>query len=168
MRARLIPGALMIFCAFACSRQSMSSGAPSPNAPDSLNGVVTIVGSDPLTWLSLQPAEGGMAIRLEGAAAEPLRMVSAAFVSVMGRRTSGSFVVSGFIVRRVDGQAVNDGVVTQRGNVLSLVLIEGGSIDLVQPSTGFFQLIRARIWMTVRQDGIAPSFGVISPAPTGR
>lgn len=159
--------ALLVAVALACARSpAPTTGRPgSPSmvaATDTLHGVVTIVGSDPGTWLSLRHGNSGLSIRLAGVAAEPLRSVGGASVSVMGRPTLTSFEVFRFTVRQVNGESVSDGVVTQHRNGLALALADGSSLDLAGSGGTLLQLVGSRIWITKRFPGIARTYGVIS------
>ena len=160
------PFVMLLVATAACayspgSSRGATAGASSQTA-DSLRGKVTIVGSDPGTWLSLQPENGGASLRLEGAAGEPLRSVGGSMVTVTGHRNGAVFEVASFIVREVDGQPANDGVVTRQGTSLALMLTGGGRFELSSPVEHLYRIEGLRIWMIVPRPGSAPSYGVIT------
>ena len=125
---------------------------------DTLRGIVTVVGSDPGTWLVLRPA-GARGVSLTGA--EALRSVSGAEVWVRGRAIDQHFEVDRFLVRAVSGRPVNDGVVTRSGAGVVVELTEGGRVEIPDAPPQLASLAGSRVWITTPVPGSAVSFGVI-------
>lgn len=162
-RALAAAGIVLAACAPAACAPAASTtrdGGVQPMAGDTLRGTVAIVGSDPATFLTLRPADGGPSINLSGEAAEPLRSVDGADVRVAGSAAPDGFVVQRFIVRRVNGEDVHDGVVVTAGGGLA-VRTETGLIDVPDAGPGLRRLLGARIWITSPLPGRAPSYGEI-------
>ena len=155
MIPRSVPLALLLA---ACGRPGVEHGADSRAAADSVAGIVTEIGADPATQLSLASAAGGAPRLLVGDSAQPMRSVSGAEVVVLGAPGAEGFRVTGFTVRSVSGMAVDDGVVTRGAGGLELVMRGGARRPLpaqLEPYAG------QRVWVTRPESGRAPSFGVI-------
>lgn len=131
----------------------------STQSADTLRGIVTIVGSDPGTWLVLQPSSGPM-VSLSGA--ESLRSVSGADVWVSGRALDQLFEVERFTVRTVNDRGVHDGVVTRSGAGVVIQLTDGGRLAVPDAPPQLAALVGSRVWVTTPVAGAAVSFGVIA------
>lgn len=150
--------------ALACSR--VREGVPaqalqSAAAADSAVGRIAEVGSDPSTWMVLQPSGGGTALRLSGTSVGALRAVAGADVRLLGTRNSAEFRVDGFEVRRVNGQSVDDGVIDVSTEGVTIRLQSGRSRGVPNAPEALRRLTGARVWISRPVDGVAPSFGVI-------
>jgi hypothetical protein len=160
----------LITATTACCRNRLASasaeplGVSSTSATDTLRGTVTIVGSDPGTWLTVKVSGLDRSVTLTGSAAEPLRSVSGADVWMAGTRAGDRFHVSRFIVRRVNDLMVSDGVIRSHGARLVLELTGGGQSELPNPSRELFSLVGSRVWIAGGAAGQAPSYGVIGKA----
>jgi hypothetical protein len=153
---------LLSIAALACVPSAPPADAPGNSAAaDTLRGTVRIVGSDPGTWITLQPA-AQRAVSLGGRAAEPLRSVSGADVWVRGRAVEWYFEVTEFAVRAVDGQQTWDGVLRRNGQTLALELSEGGTAELRDPPQALYQYVGSRIWITRPVAGRGAAYGVIA------
>jgi hypothetical protein len=104
--------------AIACSRPSgtpptplvLDKVEPAPTTSE-ITGKVLEVGSDPTTWLALQPNGGTAQVRLTGSKSTPLRAIPGAIVWITGYQGTGGFTVVRFEVRKVGEQDVDDGIV---------------------------------------------------------
>ncbi len=147
-----------------CGRNHREQPAPAVAATstavvsDSLVGIVIEVGSDPTTWLSLTPADGGRARRLTGDSSHALRSVSGAVVWVGGERRDREFLVHAFEVRSVNGEPVDDGIVRLAGTGFEIVMRSGER--RVVPSY-LERSVGSRVWISRSIIGRAPSYGVI-------
>ena len=57
--------AALVACAPAQSNSGTGSTATSGATVDTLTGVVTEVGADPATWMSIRPTSGGVSLRID-------------------------------------------------------------------------------------------------------
>lgn len=138
---------------------STSVAAPTP---DTAFGRVAEVGSDPMTWMSLQPAGGGTSLRLSGAGATALRTVSGTQVWVKGVRESNGFRVDVFEVRIVNDQPVDDGIVVVTPAAVAIRMRSGTQRDVPNAPPALREMPGARIWVSRPVPGVAPSYGVIT------
>lgn len=153
--------AALVVAVAGCSRNHEEQGAsstPAVVASDTLVGILSEVGSDPTTWLSLRPASGASARRLSGDSSRALRSVLGAEVWINGEQRDGEFIVHAFEVRSVNGMPVDDGLIRLAGTALEIVMRSGqrrGVPSSLERSVG------SRVWITRPEAGRAPSFGVI-------
>lgn len=157
----LIVSVLAVGCARRVESGSGTTSAVPQAALDSVSGRALVVGADPATMVALQPASGSM-VTLGGA--EPLRNVAGADVTAYGRRGSGTFEVEWFVVRRVNGRAVDDGVVTLTADKVRLRMRDGTERDVPYAPPSLRALAGARVWVTRPEAGVSPSYGVIQAA----
>ena len=152
----------VLVLAASCS-PSRQSAAQRENAtsPDSVVGKVVEVGSDPTTWLVVQPQAGGKSMRLTGALITVLRTVGGAVVWLSGEQDADEFRVDRFAVRMVNDQPVDDGIVVVSGENVSLRLATGESRIVPNAPSAMRAMPGARVWLTRPVPGTAPSFGVI-------
>ncbi|MEK7403286.1 MAG: hypothetical protein AABZ80_13095, partial [Gemmatimonadota bacterium] len=114
MRAALVVLASLTLASCARTRaEQQSAGGAASAAPQAVEatGRVVEVGSDPTTWLALEPIGGGAQTRLGGPGAAALRAVNGAIVWVSGSRAGDEISVAVFEVRRIGDQDVDDGIV---------------------------------------------------------
>jgi hypothetical protein len=153
---------VLLATVMACVPPAPQADSPSNSVTgDTLRGVVRVVGSDPGTWVTLQPA-GQRAVSLSGESAEALRSVSGADVWVRGRPMEWYFEVTQFSVRAIDGRATWDGVLRRNGQALALELSEGGTVQLDDPPQALQQYVGSRIWLTRPLPGRGAAYGVIA------
>lgn len=160
MRRPCIAGCVLLLAACAQNQRpphGASSGAAM--ARDTIVGIVTEIGADPATWLTITPATGTFEGRLTGDSAAALRSVTGAQVWLLGRRQNEDFVVQSFVVRAVNGAPVDDGtVVRSAGGALELRLASGERRSL---PADLERVLGSRVWVSREVPGRAPSFGVI-------
>ena len=160
-------GALLalVVVAIACARPRSDQAAVESVAiaSDSIVGQVTEVGSDPGTWLSLQPQGGGASRRLTGERASRLRAVLGADVWIRGASESGAFRVDDLEVRRVNDQEVDDGIVIVTADRVEIRTRSGMQRSVPNAPPALRQLAGARVWISRPVAGVAPSYGVIEP-----
>lgn len=138
----------------------------STSAKDTLLGTVSEVGSVPATWISLRPSDGSRSVTLLGPVAAPLSGLTGAEVWVEGVRSPEGFEVSRFVVRGVNGQPVDDGIVEKKGSEWGVQLASGGWRAVSYPSPQFTALVGQRVWVSRPPPDRAASFGVISRTAT--
>lgn len=140
---------------------TQSGTAPVVAQGDTLIARVAVVGSDPATFVTLRPATGGRAMSVEGNAAQLLRSVSGADVWIRGSvAPEGRVRVDDFLVRRVNGAPVHDGIVVVTETSVG-VRRDGFTRLIPNAPPGLRALAGKRVWVTHAQDGVAPSYGVV-------
>jgi hypothetical protein len=147
----------------ACAQASSKSngGMSTAATADTVIGVVSEVGADPMTWMAVQPASGGASMRLSGAGAATLRAVTGAQVWLSGARQTDGFRVDTFEVRMANGKPVDDGVVGVDGNRISLRMRSGAQRDIPDAPAELRNLAGARIWVSRPVSNQVPSYGLI-------
>lgn len=128
-------------------------------APDTVRGVVSEVGSQPMTSVVVQPAAGG-AVTIRGSLAREIARAAGAEVWVAGTRDARVLEAAAYAVRRVDGEAAVDGVLARDGDRLVLVT-PAGRHPIARPLQAFRGMIGARVWLVGPLDGTITSYGVL-------
>jgi len=193
---RLMSGAMVAACAVAtlaaCQPRGASGGgiASGGIAGDTLRGLVTIVGNEPVTTVMIavrgavgdagtgsgqqsNGALGGTSYALTGASLPLLRNVVGLEIMVEGRRTSeraaeGSpagvpvFDVRRFVVRAANGVSAIDGTVISRGGAFSLRMADSSEVLMPALPASLKRVVGARVWVAGRVDAPAESYGVIA------
>jgi hypothetical protein len=154
--------AALVACAPAQSNSGTGSTATSGATVDTLTGVVTEVGADPATWMSIRPASGEQSLRIVGPFAPIMRSVSGTEVWVSGRRQVDGFSVDAFEVRRANGVAVDDGMVVVDGGKAYLRASSGSRREITDPPRELLGMNGARVWITRAVPGQTPTYGVIA------
>lgn len=145
--------------AAACGRSGATPDSAIAAAPDTVRGIVSEVGSRPMTSVVVQPARGG-AITITGALAREVARAAGAEVWVWGRRSGQGLDAVAYAVRTVDGEPVLDGVLTRDGDRIVLVTPEGRH-PIARPLQAFRGMIGARVWLVGPADGTIASYGVL-------
>jgi len=109
-------------------------------------------------------------VPLTGAGTEGLASVENAEVEVRGQFNADSFVVTDFLVRRVGGSDVMDGVLIALygqeigGDSLgyALSLTRGSIVPLMDPPAELIAHMGARVWIVESDEGRASAFGIIT------
>jgi hypothetical protein len=130
-------------------------------AADTIVGVVSEVGADPSTWMSVQPTGGGRPLRLSGDSAAVLRGVTGAEVWLSGATVSDGFRVDAFEIRKANGQVVDDGVVSVEQDKVSIRMRSGTQREVPYAPPALKALVGARIWVTRPVTNQAPTYGLI-------
>jgi hypothetical protein len=115
--------------------------------------------------------DDGEDVILDGTGSANLTNVENADVEVRGQWSGDTFAVADFLVRRVDGAEVIDGVVTAlhlqdeiEGDVIgyALSLTRGSLVPLMDPPAELIAHVGERVWIAETADGQASAFGIIS------
>ncbi|MBA3672794.1 MAG: hypothetical protein H0W68_12345 [Gemmatimonadaceae bacterium] len=144
--------------------------------PDTARGVVLRVGSDPGSRLVLRPAGGGADVALAGDALGRLLAAERLEVMVRGRTLSTqtgaapmsasvTFDADEFIVRAVDGTAVEDGVLTARGSDVMLRRSDGTMVAVPHLPSSLRGAVGARVWLAGPLDRAPAAYGTLVTAP---
>jgi hypothetical protein len=156
----------------------MSTPAEQAAAPDTLRGLVAVVGAEPGSWVVLRPATGGPEITLQGDPVRELRRLSGVEVQVEGQAGAGggavagppgasagrSFTVQRFAVLAVDGIPAVDGVLEIEDDVAYLILTGGDRIRIAHLPAALRDQSGARVWLAGPLEGEIQAFGVIREA----
>ena len=155
----LVSVAAVIACAPAQSNSGAGSSASA--VVDTLVGVVTEVGADPMTWMSLRPSGGGQSLRLTGDGANALRAVGRTEVWVSGVRQMDEFRVDAFEVRRANDVPVDDGTVSVDQGKVWLTNRAGVRREIPNAPQELRSMGGARIWVTRPVANETPTYGLI-------
>jgi hypothetical protein len=139
-----------------------------PNAEEQLMGRVTVTGSEPMTFVTLQ-VEGAPAVRLVGDLERELRRLSGAMLSVEGRAVDAgpparAIEVVNYEVVEIDGQRPFVGTLEVDGESHRLTGEEALRLEGVPAQLA--GRVGARIWVVgPREDDLVrvQSYGVIRP-----
>ena len=146
----------------ACASTQNGKNTSTSSAPaDTLVGLVTEVGSDPGTWMSLRPAGGGQSVRLTGDSVATLRAVSRTEIWVSGARQLDEFRVDAFEVRKANDVAVDDGRVSVEQGKVYLTTRSGAKREVPNAPPQLLSMAGARIWVTRPVANQTPTVGVI-------
>lgn len=127
-------GAFAIVATWSCRSVGSAHRGPAGIERDTVRGVLSVIGAEPLTAIVLAPSGGGAALAIEGPPALALRGLSRLEVMVAGRATSrksaaspASYVFDAdtFVVRAAGGVAAHDGVVVKDAGAFYL----GGGVS---------------------------------------
>jgi hypothetical protein len=180
-RTRLIPvlAAAWLALGAACSDTLAPTdhGLPSGVYPPA-TALISIVGFVHATTNLRGPVtlstDDGQEILLVGTSLSSVARIDSAQVEVRGAWVAdGTFAVSDFVVRSVEGVAAMDGVLVARyeltGSDLDatmaigydLQLTRGGTIALTDPPADLIAHLGERVWVTGDSDAPPKAFGVI-------
>jgi hypothetical protein len=175
MRTTRIAPTLIAACLVAstsCSDAAAptSSGGPATTAAlTTLNGVVHL--SPTKANGILLTLSDGEDVILDGSGSASLANVENAEVEVSGHFSDDAFLVADFLVRRVDGADVMDGILTalrvqddMEGDIIgyALSLTRGSLVPLTDPPADLIAHVGQRVWVAETADGLASAFGIIS------
>jgi hypothetical protein len=177
-RALRVALCMALVASSAChARSASATGAASSAsaAADSVRGLLTLVGNDPLSILLLTPSTGASRepVALGGAAStDALRQVVGLEIVVFGTRTGARsvaatprgapvFDVQRFLVRAADGVAATDGVVVSTETGFALRLFDGREVAVAALPTSLRRMIGARVWVSGVLTAAPQAYGVI-------
>lgn len=146
---------------------------PPTAGPDTVRGIVSVVGSEPRTTVALTTA-GGQSIVVRGEAAVDLRSIPHIEVTLFGAfdgtvadgslpREAPVFVAHTFAVRAVDGTAAVDGVLVRIESGFALQHTNGLLSALRVVPEALHQYVGARIFWVGSLDAAPAAYGVITP-----
>lgn len=150
------------------------SGIPRAGG-DTLRGIVSITGSEPMTSVVVTPRQGD-AVIVQGAPAIALRNADGLEVRLDGKRTGARAIGAGpgpspvfearaFIVRALDGQPAMDGTLERAVSGFALRTADGRLTAIAALPDGLREHVGARVYL-VGPLGAAPSaYGVLAPRP---
>lgn len=126
---------------------------------DSVRGIVSAVGSFPMTSVVVRPASGD-AITITGPLAGEIARAAGAEVWVSGDRAARSIAARSYAVRTVDGEPAVDGILERDGDGLVLVT-RSGRRPIARPLQALRGMIGARVWLVGPLDGTITSYGIL-------
>jgi hypothetical protein len=142
-----------------CHRRSLASRAGAQTPPDSVEGVVRVVGVEAASNTVLATDDGQPALVLSGTPL--LSRVAGLRVAVLGKQDDRRFTVSRFAVIAANGVRAVDGRLTADGNGLVLVTPAGARYTVIGASSGLRADVGHRVWIAGILDGQVVSYGVI-------
>ena len=128
--------------------------------PDTARGLIAVVGSQPMTRVTLRESDG-RTITVSGAHAGALSRLAGIDVWVGGRRSGTELVATDFVVRAVEEIPAIDGRLAERRGALVLIRRDGGSIALRSAPAALRAHLGRRVWVTRSAAGEVLSFGLI-------
>jgi len=144
-------------------------GSPTPQSPSFVTVSGTIhLGYTDMGEVMLKTADGND-LTLIGTEAANLVSLDGADVDVRGLWVADALSVSDFLVRRVGGIEVLDGIVTmlvddETGDVgYGISLTRGSYVPLIDPPDELIAHVGQRVWVTDPADGQPFAFGIIGP-----
>ena len=149
----------------ASSRSIPSSPTPPPSSFVTLSGIIHL-GFTEISEFTLQTADGNT-LSLVGTETANLAGLDGAEVDVRGTWDGDAFAVNDFLVRRVGGTEVLDGIVTMQvddetGDVhYGISLTRGSYVPLIDPPDELIAHLGQRVWVTDQTDGQPLAFGII-------
>lgn len=167
MRTALIGLGTLLVASCVRGGRPAADTAPAVSATQAVEviGRVVEVGSDPATWLVLEPFGGGAQTRLGGPGASLLRAVNGAVVWVSGPRMANELRVDVFEVRRIGDQDVDDGMIVATPSGVELRMRSGATRAVPNATPALRDIAGARVWISRPVPGVTPSYGVIAPKP---
>lgn len=131
---------------------------------DTVRGIVEVVGTAPMTRVTVRSIDGAT-VTLNGMAASDLGRIAGTDVVVRGVRTSPvEFVAADFNVRRVDGVEAIDGMLVGAADGLMLQLRDGTRRRVGAAPAGLRALVGTRVWIAGSLER-PTSFGRITRGP---
>lgn len=153
---------LFVASAMSCHQRARTSSAAI--APDSLLGVVSIIGTSFEQQLVLRSGNTTTYLSAVTADSAALSRLGGVEILVVGKWASKMFRVERFSAVSVNGSPVADGVLQNEGGRLVLETAHG-RIPLGNPPTALRGMVAARIWIAGPFDTGPNSYGLIAPPP---
>lgn len=170
MRVQIIVGLVI---ATACGGRTSQNAAPSQSdaeaeamAGDTLEGVVSVVGADPMAEVVIRSDSRTTAVT--GALQDEIGRVSGARVRIWGPAAAGRVAAAsaidatGYEILEVAGEKPYVGLLQSRG--AELWLLGERELHILDPPTELRQLVGAKAWVTGTADGSilrVRSYGVL-------
>lgn len=148
---------------------SSSPGSPISQSPSfvTISGTIRLGHTD-MGGVLLETPDGNELI-LVGTETDNLLSLDGAEVDVRGLWDAGALVVSDFLVRRVGGMEVLDGILTmvvddETGDVgYGISLTRGSYVPLIDLPNELIAHLGKRVWVSDPADGQPLHFGIIGP-----
>lgn len=145
-------------------------------ATDSVRGVVSEQGAEPLTVLLLTPADGGAPVALTGKDVAMLRRVVGLGIVARGTardvpvaasapRGVATFDVESFAVRAVDGVSATDGILRAAGEGYALQLSDGRRLAIAMLPLALRGKLGSRVFIAGPLDRSPVAYGIIAESP---
>lgn len=149
-------------------RSGEQSPALTAAAADSVRGIVSVAGAEPMAVVQVTPGRGaGRPVAVAGPLAGLLRSLGGVDLVMRGSRaTDGtSFEATSFTVRGVDGVAAVDGVIVRDGATVVLALTDGGRVAVPHLPPSLRSRVGARVYLAGPLDAAPAAYGVIAERP---
>ena len=147
------------------SAQAAANNSTGGSSRDSVRGIVTVIGSDPMRQVVLRSTSGGVTFAMSGMVTSGMSQLEGLELVLRGVLVSPrDIVVSSYVVRAANGVPAFDGILTGENDAWSLQLTDGSGrrrIPVV-PST-LREANGRRVWIAVDPNSNAvQSFGLIT------
>jgi len=148
----------------ACNNRRAEPSVTVTDTLDTRAGIVSVTGTSFEQRLVL--TSGTRVVELAATTADSAALTHVGGVEVLARgwAEGNAFRVVSFIVRRVGGELVVDGVLGRDGERLVLNTV-GGRIVLGNPPAALRGMVGARIWIGGPLDTGPNNYGIIVPVP---
>lgn len=170
--------AALVLLAAACRSGGAGAGdgLTTASAPDTVRGIVSVRGSEPLTTVIVTPIGfPSDPVAPRGADLALLRGVAGLDVVLAGRRTGDRVLDAGpggavafdlerFLVRAADGQPARDGVLGEDAGRYHLIAADGTRTPIVALPPALQSQVGARIYLVGPPDAAPVSYGIIRAA----
>lgn len=151
-----------IAATYACAGRRTEASGALPITPDSLRGIVSVVGTTYERSIALTSSGRVTLLVASAPDSAALARLGAVEIVVRGRSDGSTFRVVSFQAERVDGAPVVDGVLALDGEKLVLTT-SAGHVALGNPPAAFRAMIGARVWVGGPLDTGPNNYGVIVP-----
>ena len=161
-----------------CARSGAAGGSlTTASAPDTVRGIVSVVGSDPRTSVVLTPSGAqGELVAPRGNDVALLRGVAGLDVVLVGRRASermpdagprgaAAFDMAFFVVRAADGQPATDGVLGEESGRYFLNTAENARLAIASLPPALQSQVGARVYLVGPLHAAPTSYGIIRARP---
>lgn len=164
MLARYVLIITVIATGAACNRRRVEPSVDVTATLDTRAGIVSVTGTSFEQRLVL--TSGTRVINLVASAADSSALSHVGGVEVLARgwADANTFHVASFVVRRVGGELVVDGVLGRDGERLVLDTV-GGRVVLGNPPAALRGIVGARVWIGGPLDIGPNNYGIIIPVP---
>lgn len=148
------------------SANRFATGAKSESGAngDTVRGIVTLIGSDPIKQVVLRTNNGATTVSLSGMVTRGLARLEGVDLLVRGVKVSPrDIVVSSYLVRAADGVPAFDGVLSGNAGGWYLTLTNGGARQrLATLPLGLQDQTGNRVWLAIKTgSNTVESFGVV-------
>ena len=155
---------LLLTVLMACTPPNSTGSATPAQAvqQNSVTGTVRVVGSAPVSIQTVVQDSAGRTVQIEGPLEPEIRRLSGAQVTLWGRSSPGSLLVTAYDVRSVNGAPAQMGIVERApdGGV-QLRTADGQVVGLIG-ATGQFR-VGQKVWVQGPAAVRVQSYGVITP-----
>ena len=156
--AAILAGASLV--GLACAGGGVPANAAPDATPDTVRGVVAVVGADPLTRVMIEA--DGRRLTVAGPAEDGLRRVHGLEVRVDGRIEGSTLTAARFRVRALGELPAADGTLEVDGDTAVLVTPDGDRLSFGSAPPALRARAGARVWIAGHEGDAPQAWGVIT------